>query len=161
IPFAFQHQDVPQPKLWYGGVSDIGLGYKRVLVYNARAGSIFGVQGEVKFPTGNAQRSLGSGVTTFETFGSYGQLLPKGAFSQFQLGAELPKSTDRNPRALFWRAAAGKTFAQNHGYGRIWTPQVEFIAYRDLEDGAKTNWDIVPQLQVSLSKRQHILASVG
>ena len=38
---------------------------------------------------------------------------------------------------------------------------VEFLADRDLETGAKTNWDIVPQFQVSLNKRQHILANLG
>jgi len=38
---------------------------------------------------------------------------------------------------------------------------VEVLADRDLETGAKTNWDVVPQLQVSLSKRQHILANAG
>ena len=38
---------------------------------------------------------------------------------------------------------------------------VEFLADRDLETGAKTNWDIVPQIQVSLSRRQHILADIG
>ena len=38
---------------------------------------------------------------------------------------------------------------------------VEFLASRDLVDGAKTTWDVLPQMQVSLSKRQHILADVG
>ena len=32
---------------------------------------------------------------------------------------------------------------------------------RDLETGAKTNWDIVPEMQFSLSRRQHILANFG
>ena len=38
---------------------------------------------------------------------------------------------------------------------------VEFLSDRDLVSGAKTNWDILPQMQVSLSKRQHILMSAG
>ena len=38
---------------------------------------------------------------------------------------------------------------------------VEFLADRDLETSAKTNWDVVPEVQFSLSKRQHILANVG
>jgi hypothetical protein len=62
---------------------------------------------------------------------------------------------------VFWRVAAGKTFAQGKGFGRIWTPIVEFLADRELETGAKTNWDVLPQFQVSLSKRQHILANLG
>jgi hypothetical protein len=38
---------------------------------------------------------------------------------------------------------------------------MEFLADRDLLKGAKTNWDILPQFQVTLNKRQHIRASVG
>ena len=38
---------------------------------------------------------------------------------------------------------------------------LEFVADRDFEKGAKTNWDVLPQLQIPLSKRQHILAAVG
>ena len=112
-------------------------------------------------PTGNRLRDLGSGVTTFETFAAFGQRLPRLSFLQMQAGAELPANTEEAPQAVFWRAALGKTFAQNQGFGRIWTPMVEFLADRDLETGAKTNWDIVPQIQVSLSRRQHILADIG
>jgi hypothetical protein len=32
---------------------------------------------------------------------------------------------------------------------------------REMESGARAEWDLVPQLQVSLSRRQHILASAG
>ena len=38
---------------------------------------------------------------------------------------------------------------------------VEFLADRDLETAARTNWDLVPQMQVSLSKRQHVMANFG
>ena len=38
---------------------------------------------------------------------------------------------------------------------------VEFIAERDLVSGGTTTWDIVPELQIPLSKRMHILGSVG
>lgn len=38
---------------------------------------------------------------------------------------------------------------------------VEFIASRDLATGASTDWDIVPQFEVTLSKCQHIRADVG
>ena len=38
---------------------------------------------------------------------------------------------------------------------------LEFVSSRDLIDKAKINWNILPQMQVSLSKRQHILASAG
>jgi len=37
----------------------------------------------------------------------------------------------------------------------------EFLGARDLVDKAKTNWDVVPQMQVTISKRQHIRANLG
>ena len=158
VPFSFQHQESGS---WFGGVGDMVLGFKRVMAHSAKTGSIFSLQGEVNLPTGNAARGLGSGVTIFETFASYGQILPKRSFLQFQAGAELPTHTDNAPKAVFWRTAVGKSISQSKGFGRSWTPMVEFLADRDLETGAKTNWDIVPQFQVSLNKRQHILANLG
>jgi hypothetical protein len=157
-PFNFLQRDNSS---WIGGIGDLGLGYKRNLFHSIRTGSIFSLQGEVSMPTGNRMRDLGSGVTTFETFAAFGQRLPGRGFVQIQTGAELPANTKNAPQAAFWRTAIGKTFVQNHGFGRIWTPMVEFVADRDLETGAKTNWDIVPQMQVALSKRQHVMANVG
>jgi hypothetical protein len=146
---------------WVGGIGDLVLGYKRNLFHSIRSGSILSVQGEIATPTGNRSRELGSGVTIFETFAAFGQRLPGRGFIQIQTGAELPTDTKKAPQAAFWRTAVGKTLVQNHGYGRIWTPIVEFVADRDLETGARTNWDIVPQMQVSLSKRQHVMVSGG
>jgi mono/diheme cytochrome c family protein len=156
VPFAFQHQNSGS---WFGGVGDLVLGYKRVIAHSTR--STLSLQGEVALPTGNKARGLGSGVTVFQAFGSYAQILPANSFVQFQGGAELPTHTDDAPKAIFWRTAVGKTVAQNKGFGRIWTPMVEFLGERDLATGAKTNWDLLPQLRVSLSKRQHIAANVG
>jgi hypothetical protein len=38
---------------------------------------------------------------------------------------------------------------------------VEFLTTRDLVDGAKTDWDVLPEMQVTLSRRQHVRADVG
>ena len=38
---------------------------------------------------------------------------------------------------------------------------IEIAAAREFESGATTHWDLAPQLQVSLSRRQHILLNVG
>ena len=38
---------------------------------------------------------------------------------------------------------------------------VELVAARELAASEKTHWDLVPQLQVSLSRRQHVLFSAG
>jgi hypothetical protein len=38
---------------------------------------------------------------------------------------------------------------------------VEFLAARDLVDNMKTNWDVLPQMQVTISRRQHIRGDLG
>jgi len=162
IPFSFQHADTGT---WFGGVGDVVLGFKRVIASSLKTGSIFALQGEVNFATGEAAHGLGNGVTVFQTFAMFDQRLPAKLhaldFVQTQVGAELPTHTQERPQNFYWRTAVGKTLAQNKGYGRIWTPMVEFVSSHDLIDRAKVNWDILPQMQVSLSKRQHILASAG
>ena len=59
------------------------------------------------------------------------------------------------------RTAFGKSLNQGMGLGRMWTPMVELLADRELATGEKTNWDLVPQFQVTLSRRQHVRANVG
>jgi hypothetical protein len=145
-----------------GGIGDLVAGYKRVLAASNKTGTILSGQGSIILPTGNKSKDLGTGVTTFEVFGAFGQQLPRLSFLQVQGGAELPAHpTDEVPKAVFLRTAIGKTLAQDKGFGRAWTPIVEFVADRDLLTGAKTNWDIVPEVQVTLNKRQHIRASFG
>jgi hypothetical protein len=38
---------------------------------------------------------------------------------------------------------------------------VEIVAARELVNGAPTEWDVVPQLHVALSTRQHVRVNVG
>jgi mono/diheme cytochrome c family protein len=157
VPFTFQNQN----HTWYGGFGDSSLGVKRELFSSLHSGSILSLDGEVAFPTGNKNHGLGTGVTTFETFAAYGQLLPANFFVQFQGGAELPTHTEIVPQSLFWNTVLGQSYGQDKGLGRLWSPMVEFLADRDLTTGAQTNWDVLPQFQVTISKRQHIRADVG
>ena len=62
--------------------------------------------------------------------------------------------------ALF-RAALGKTWTVDAPFGRTFTPMLEVLAARELATGERTQWDLVPQLQVSLNKRQHVLGALG
>ena len=62
---------------------------------------------------------------------------------------------------LVLNTAVGKWFNQNEGLGRLWAPMVEFLAHRNLQDGAKTDWDVMPEMQVTLSKRQHVRFNAG
>jgi len=157
VPLQFQEHN----QTWYGGVGDVSLGLKREMWSNLRAGSILSLFGGVIVPSGNKERGFGRGTTTFETYAAFDQLFPTNTFIELQAGAELPRHTDIAPQSLYWRTALGQSFAADHGLGRLWSPMVEFVANRDLVDGAKSNWDLVPEMQVTISRRQHIRASVG
>jgi mono/diheme cytochrome c family protein len=146
---------------WQAGLGDISLGFKRVLGHSLRRGAILSAGGEVVLPTGKEQRGLGSGTTTFEPFLVYGQILPHDAFIQAHTAVELPTDTDRASREAFWRVAAGRTFAAGGGAGRAWSPMLELLGARDLEAGAPVRWDVVPQVQVTLSRRQHVMLNAG
>jgi hypothetical protein len=158
VPFSFQK---PGTGSRFGGVGDISLGLKRVIASSLRSGSIFSLSGEVVLPTGNVARGMGKGVTVLEGFGSFGQILPKNSFLQIQSGIEVPTHSDSAAKAVYWRAVLGKSFAQDQGHGRLWSPMVELLADRELVAGEPINWDVVPQFQVTLSARQHIRASAG
>jgi hypothetical protein len=132
-----------------------------VLYHSLESGSIFSLSGEAVLPTGDKARGLGNGVTIFESFATYGQILPADSFLQFQGGFELPAQSDDAAKAVFWRTTLGKTFSQEAGRGRSWSPMLEILADREFATGEKVNWDLLPQLQVTLSRRQHIMANIG
>lgn len=157
VPVEFQQQAGESP----AGLGDITLGLKRVLYSNLRSGTIVAAQGSVLAPSGSLQRGFGAGTTTFETFAAVDQLFPTNTWIQFQAGADLPVHTDVSPQSLFWYTAIGQTLAPDHRLGRQWSPMLEVLANRDLDAGAQTTWDVLPELQVSLSRRQHVRADVG
>jgi hypothetical protein len=45
--------------------------------------------------------------------------------------------------------------------GRLFSPMVEFLAVRDFTSGASTNWDVVPEMQITVSRRQHVRIAFG
>jgi mono/diheme cytochrome c family protein len=158
LPFLFQR--VPSTG-WDSGVGDLVVGYKHVLTANLRSGSIVSIAGESIFATGNSDRGRGKGVNVFEAFAGYGQRLPQNSFLHVQTGIELPTDTDIANRAVFWRTTIGRSFAADGGFGRLWSPMVELLADRELATGERVNWDIVPQFQVTLSRRQHLRVNAG
>jgi len=159
LPYSYTKGD--PAAAWTNGFGDASIGYKHMLFHNNDAGSIFSVAGEFIAPTGDPSKDTGGETPVFETFAAFDQALPKDVFVQFRTGVELPFHTDLAPKAWYAHTAIGQSFSAGGGLGRTWTPMVEFIADRDLESGARMNWDIVPQLQIPLSKRMHILADIG
>jgi mono/diheme cytochrome c family protein len=157
VPFDFTHDS----GTWSSAFGDLALGYKQKLFHSLKKGSIFSVGGELIVPTGDPTLGTGGESTVFETFATFGQLLAADSFLQVHTGVELPAHSDKLPRAYYLRAAIGKTFSTDGGHGRRWSPIVEFIADRELVKGALTNWDVVPEIQIPINKRMHILGNVG
>jgi mono/diheme cytochrome c family protein len=145
---------------WTGGIGDVAIGVKRALGHSLRRGTIVSLTGEIVLPTGSEDRGLGRGVAVFEPFVTLGQLLPRDGFLQVQAGMEVPFDGDADNEA-FWRAAAGRSFSRQAGAGRTWSPMLEVLGARELATGARVEWDLVPQVQVTLSRRQHIMLNVG
>ena len=145
---------------WRKGIGDIALAGKHVLYHSLDRGSILSVAGEVIFPTGDDADGLGSGVTKVEPYVAFGQLLARDSFLQFQGGIELSTDRSRAAHEGFWRGAFGRTLFEPN-FGRAWTPMLELVAAREFEDDGKVEWDVVPQLQISLSRRQHVLFNLG
>jgi mono/diheme cytochrome c family protein len=156
VPIDAQKSDAT----WARGIGDVALAFKHVLYHDLERGGILSAGSEVALPTGSEDRGLGKGTAVIEPFVAYGQVLPSDGFFQLHTGVELPTDTKKASREAFVRAALGKSYTQG-AWGRSWSPIVELIGARELVDSEATLWDAVPQMQVTLSRRQHITISGG
>jgi hypothetical protein len=145
---------------WTSGLGDVALAVKRVLFHRLDTGRIFSIVGEVVLPTGSREQGFGKGTTVFEPFVAFGQILPHDAFLQAQVGFELPTDTARAGREAFWRAVFGRSLTEGR-FGRTWSPMIEVLGAREMAAGATAHWDLLPQVQVTLSTRQHVMANAG
>lgn len=145
---------------WGRGLGDIAIAIKHALFHDVDRGSILSLGTEVLLPTGKETAGFGKGVTIVEPFVSVGQMLPSNAFVQAQAGIELPTDRRKSAREAFWRVAAGRTFFHQR-FHREWSPMLEVVAAKELTAGEHTLWDVVPQLQASLSRRHHVLVNGG
>ena len=131
VPIQFQETS---GQVWHQGLGDLAVAFKHVLYHDHRTGTIVSAAGEVVFPTGKEDLGLGNGLTVFEPFVAVGQALPADGFFQVQTGFELPVNRDVASEA-FWRVTGGKSFFEGR-FGRSWSPMVEVLGARELEDGA-------------------------
>jgi mono/diheme cytochrome c family protein len=144
---------------WTRGLGDVTVSFKRTLHASVARGGIASAGLEVVLPTGSESRGLGSGDTILEPFAMWGQILSRNLFVQFQGGAELPVGSSASAREVYVRSSFGATMAQDDGFGRAWSPQVELLWARP--EGGRSEWDLVPQMQVTLSKLQHVSIAAG
>jgi mono/diheme cytochrome c family protein len=143
---------------WVGGIGDIGLGWKSAFWHTGS--SILAAGGEVFLPTGDEERGLSTGTAVFEPFLAYARVLPREWFLQAQGGIEIPADSEKAERELFWRWALGRSFFSGSGFGRMWSPMIEVLGSADV-DFEETSWSLLPQMQVTLSTRQHIRVNAG
>jgi mono/diheme cytochrome c family protein len=168
LPFGWVHKESGGMT---GGLGDIAIGDKHVLFSRLNAnpdgplyestGSILSVQGEVVLATGDQRRGLGAGEPSLGFFAAYDQLLPGQVFIQVQPGISVPRHTEYGARSVYLKTAFGKSFAGDQELGRLWSPMLEIIGNRDLTSGTKTDWDVIPEFQMTLNQRQHLRAAMG
>lgn len=158
VPFSFVER--PGDSSWVGGVGDLSLVAKHVLFSSLASGTIVSGSAGVILPTGDRTNELGSGTTAFEGNLHLGQLLPSRSFLQFQGGIEIPTRLALAPRSASWGGVLGTTVPFGP-ISRLWSPMIEVNGARDLVSGAPTEWDLLPQFQITLSALQHVRLNVG
>ncbi|HEX7080335.1 MAG TPA: cytochrome c [Gammaproteobacteria bacterium] len=152
--------DVGDPLGTESGAGDLAVGVKHTLRHSLERGSILAIGGELALPTGDEAKGFGTSTTVFEPYVAFGKLLPRDAFVQLQALAELPADSALEDEIAV-RGAFGRTWTRDGGFGRAWTPIMEVLAARELDGGADIEWDVVPQFQVTLNTRQHVMAAAG
>ena len=109
--------------------------------------------------TGKEELGLGNGYTIVEPFAMFDQALGASAFLQIHGGMEFPTDQAKGDNEGYLRTALGYSFTQDRGFGRDWTPMIETIVAKPQHAAAE--WDVVPQMQVTLSKLKHVMLAVG
>jgi len=160
ISVPITRADLGDPEGWASGTGDLAVGVKHVLAHDLDRGSILSVGGELVLPTGDEAKGFGQGTTVLEASVMYDKLLAHDSFVQIQAIFESPHDSALEDE-LTVRAALGRTWATDGTFGRAWTPMLEILGTRELESGARTEWDVVPQFQVTLNARQHLMAAAG
>jgi hypothetical protein len=157
VPLSIREQAPGAASRWTGvHVGDIALAVKRAIVHSSS--KILSIGAEAIFPTGDSNLGLGEGTLIYEPFLLGATELPNNSYFQFHFGAELPANTSVVERGAFVRAALGTTIIRG---GRAFSPMAEIIAARPFSSGSKVDYDWIPQMQFTLSRRQHILGSIG
>jgi len=156
VPFNVRHG----AHGWPHGLGDVAVAFKHVVFDSNTSGSIVSGGSEMTFPTGKEADGLGRRLTVLEPFVMFSQRLPHGAFLHRHAGMEFPLNIPGVKNEVYWRAAGGKSFVEGR-WGRTWTPMVELLGVRELDFGERAWWEVLPEMMVSLSRRQHVLVNVG
>lgn len=156
LPVSVREMPSGAPAHWTGvQMGDVSLALKRAVLHNESG--ILSLGSELTFPTGDRTRGFGDGSLKYEPFFLGALAFPANFFAQVHGGVEIPfRNTASTER--FFRGAVGTTVFIG---GRAFSPIAEGLFWKTTAAGARSNVDWIPQMQVSLSRRQHILGSVG
>ena len=144
------------------GLGELEFSVKHAVFHSSESGSIVSVSGDLHLPASSAPESAEPRGASAAAFVHFGQLVGRDSFLQGQAGTRVPMHAGGSARA-YGRLVLGRSFAAD-AWGRSWTPMVELLADRAFGGGAadaETRADVVPQLQVALNARQHVLANFG
>jgi mono/diheme cytochrome c family protein len=160
ISLPWTRTDLGEPAGTESGIGDLTLALKHAIRHSLETQSILSIGGELVLPTGDEDRGFGKGTAVLEPYLLYAKLLPQDSFVQFQGKLELPVESGFDEE-LVLRAAFGRTWTSGGRFGRAWTPIVEVLGAKTLSGGGAAQWDLVPQFQVTLNVRQHVMANFG
>ncbi len=163
VPFGWSRRQIAPSDTamaWGSSFGDAVLAVKSALYHNLERGSILSGSAELIMPTGDERSGFGKGTFVLEPFLAFGQILPAAFFLQAQAGMEIPFNRSKAANEAFLRVALGRSI-RFKPWGRTWSPMVELLAAKELASGEKIVLDLVPQIQVTLNKRQHIFFNAG
>ena len=145
---------------WSRGLGDVELALRRTFYASSTAAASSPPAAPSTLPTGKEDRGLGNGFTVVEPFAMWGQMVGTNGFLQLHAGYEVPIGSRAWPATKVSCAPRSATPSRriegSAAPGRRWRK-----CSSPSPRASAAEWDVVPQMQVSLSKLQHVLLSVG
>lgn len=154
LPFVYNN---PKAGATTGGVGDLELEYKHVLLASRQYGAIASLALDLVLPTGDRDRGLGDGTVGLEPGLRVGKTLGP-VILHGEIKAVLPADVDRAPRRLLYRAALQLPLSPLKSG---WVPGLEFEADTKVEGRARDVYSLAPMLYKGLSKNGHIAFAIG
>lgn len=154
LPIAYSD---PRGSAATGGVGDLTLAYKHVLLASREYGAIASLALDLVLPTGDRDRGLGDGTVGLGPSLRAGKTL--GPFVlQGEIKAVLPADVTLAPRRLLYRAALQLPLSSLKSG---WVPALEFEADAKIEGKGGDVYSLAPMIYKGLSKRGHVALAVG
>jgi len=147
----------PEAEPSRGGLGDLAVSYRHVLLAAPRWWTIVAAGTEVVLPTGNRRHGIGGGTTVVapQLFSGHrvGPLVV-----QTQVRAELPGDTERAARQMLYRLAIQAPVGP---YKKCPVPALELEQSQDLDGAVHAATVLGPTLYMPLSRRGHVALGAG